>query len=304
VEAHYTQLARDGAVDFFLGPYSSNLVLAASPVAEQYGIPLVTGGGASSRIFSRGYRYTFGTLPSARDFFKDAIRLFAGEGGARTLALIYADDAFSTDVAAGARDWAADSGLEIVLDRAYADGQTEFADLIAALRTAAPDVVMGANHLVEAAAFVPQARAAGLEADLVLTGVTNPEFLALGEAVEGVFGVAPWIPTQTTAGPLFGSAGQYAETFAARFGYVPEYHNANGTAEVLSFKYAVEAAGTLDRDAVRDALAALRYESFYGTVAFGPDGQIDKVQTVIQIQGGAVVSVGPGGEATAVYGSR
>ena len=38
----------------------------AAALAEQHQVPMVQSGGASSRIFSRGYKYVFGTLPPAR----------------------------------------------------------------------------------------------------------------------------------------------------------------------------------------------------------------------------------------------
>ncbi|MFQ5795724.1 MAG: amino acid ABC transporter substrate-binding protein [Candidatus Bipolaricaulia bacterium] len=298
----YEQLITEQNVDFLLGPYSSGLVIPTSAIAEKFRVPMVEGGGASTNIFNRGFKYVFGTLPAGQNYLKDAIRLFREEAQVRTIALIYADDAFSTDVAVGTRKWANELGVRIIADEKYADGQTEFGSLIAKLKSVNPDVIMGANHLVELLGFVQQARSLGLDKDMVFTvGVSNPDFLALGQVAEGVFGVAPWVPTQSTSGGVFGSAADYTRMFEMRFDYTPEYHNANGTIEILTYKKAIEAAGSLNRNAVRDALANISYESFYGTVAFGENGQVAKGQTVIQIQNGVAVSVGPGGEATAIF---
>src|SRR5713226_6606209 len=69
---HERLLAKD-KVNVLLGPFSSNDVLAGSAVAEKYQVPMVQGGGASSRIFARGYKYVFGTLPAADDYFRSTI---------------------------------------------------------------------------------------------------------------------------------------------------------------------------------------------------------------------------------------
>jgi branched-chain amino acid transport system substrate-binding protein len=54
---------------------------------------------------------------------------------------------------------------------------------------------------------------------------------------------------------------------------------------------AIESAGTVDPDKVRAALTKLNFQSLYGTVAFGKNGQITLPQTVIQIQDEKVVPV-------------
>src|SRR5919199_4071372 len=61
--AVHERLVLKHKVDFLLGPYSSNDVLVGAAAAEKYGVPMVQAGGASSRIFSRGNKYVFGTLP-------------------------------------------------------------------------------------------------------------------------------------------------------------------------------------------------------------------------------------------------
>jgi len=66
---------------------------------------------------------------------------------------------------------------------------------------------------------------------------------------------------------------------------------AAAVAAVETLVYAMEAARTIESDDVRDAIAALDFESVYGRVRFGKDGQIVLPQTVIQIQNGNVVEI-------------
>jgi branched-chain amino acid transport system substrate-binding protein len=57
---------------------------------------------------------------------------------------------------------------------------------------------------------------------------------------------------------------------------------------------AVEKAGSTDPDKVRDAMAGLDTESFFGQIKFDDTGQnVYKPMSVIQVQNGKVVTVWP-----------
>ena len=55
----YVELLARQKVNFLLGPFASNFALADSSVAERYDIPMVPGGGASTEIYSRGFKFIF-----------------------------------------------------------------------------------------------------------------------------------------------------------------------------------------------------------------------------------------------------
>src|SRR6266540_3110078 len=87
----------------------------------------------------------------------------------------------------------------------------------------------------------------------------------------------------------------FAKTFAAQFGgRQPQYHGAEATAACLAMVLAVEKAGSIEPDKVRDALAALDTPSFFGPLKFTDKGQnLTKQMVVIQIQNGKQVTVWP-----------
>ena len=62
-------------------------------------------------------------------------------------------------------------------------------------------------------------------------------------------------------------------------------------ADVEALVQAMESAGSLDPQKVRDALAKTRFDSLYGPIAFNAHGQIDLPQVVIQIQGDKLAEV-------------
>ena len=60
------------------------------------------------------------------------------------------------------------------------------------------------------------------------------------------------------------------------------------------FQMAIERAGSLDRDKVRDELAKMEVMTFWGPVKFGPTGQIVSLEPpVFQLQGGKAVVLSP-----------
>jgi len=104
-----------------------------------------------------------------------------------------------------------------------------------------------------------------------------------------------WLPSPQLKDPYFGDAEQFAKAYKAKFGYDPDYHAASAVADVEAFAQAIAAAGSLEPNKVRDALAKLDFESLDGRISFSEKGQIALPQTVIQIQNGNLV---------VVYGSK
>ena len=89
----FTRLVTSDKVNFLLGPYSSGITIPASSVSEKYEVPMVQGGGASGKIFDRGYKYIFGTLPKAEFYFQAAIEAAAKrEPRVQTAALLVSAD--------------------------------------------------------------------------------------------------------------------------------------------------------------------------------------------------------------------
>src|SRR5216684_1657556 len=116
----YVQLLTQDKVNFLLGPFSSNDALDDSSVAEKYQIPMVQGGGASTQIFSRGYKYIFGTLPPADNYFDSTIQMLQKvTPKPQTVALVAADDSFDVSVANGTRKLLKEAGLELVVDKQF-----------------------------------------------------------------------------------------------------------------------------------------------------------------------------------------
>ena len=82
--------------------------------------------------------------------------------------------------------------------------------------------------------------------------------------------------------------------FREKYKSEPDYGQASAAVCGALFQMAIEKAGSLDRDKVRDALASLDVVTFWGPVKFGPNGQINSLEPpVFQIQGAKPVVLFP-----------
>jgi branched-chain amino acid transport system substrate-binding protein len=296
----YVQLLAQDKVNFLLGPFASNFVLADSSIAEKNRVPMVQGGGASDQIYSRGYKYIFGTLPAASNYFGSTIEALTKlSPRPQTVALLYADDAFDVSVAKGTRELLKKAGLKTVIDERYSTNASDFSVLLSRIKSENVDAVLVAGHETEVLNFVRQAKSLDVSPKLYsfTVGVPSADFRqALGNDANGASGMTAWLPSATLKDQWFGNAEEFARAWKARFGYEPDYHAASGVATVEALVNAIQVAGSTDSQKVRDALARISFDSLYGRVAFDDKGQISLPQIMVQIQNGKVVPIYAGGD--------
>lgn len=296
----YVQIVTQDKVNFLLGPFASDFALADSAISEKYNIPMIQGGGASDQIYSRGYKYIFGTLPPATDYFQSTIEAMTKLNPApQTVALLYADDAFDVSVAEGTRKLLAKTTIKIVVDERYSSKASDFNSTLSLIKSQTVDAILVAGHETEILNFIRQAKSLNVNPKLYsfTVGVPSADFRnALGRDAEYAFGMSSWLPSPALKDDYFGNAEQFAGEYRKRFGYDPDYHAASAAADVEAFVKAIEAANSVDPAKVRDAIARLDFDSLYGRIRFNATGQINLAQTVVQIQKGKLVAVyGPKG---------
>ncbi|MGH3328885.1 MAG: amino acid ABC transporter substrate-binding protein [Streptomycetales bacterium] len=295
----------DDGISFILGPYSSSLTEAAAAVIERNGQVMVDSAGADDKIFTHGYQRTFAVLSPATEYAASMVKAIDDLAGPKpkSFAFLSADDGFSKTAAEGGVAQAKELGYDVVAVEYFPENASDVSASLTKARAKQPDVIIGSVHLTEGLALVKQANELGVEPAGIGETVAppTPDFVeALGEQAEGVLGSSQW--TQKVAGEdqYFGTAPEYAKSFEAEFGQAPEYHNAEASAACLALVEAVEDAGSAEPDAVRDALADLDNESFFGPLKFNDRGMnVYKEMAVIQIQDGKAVTVWPENSAEA-----
>jgi branched-chain amino acid transport system substrate-binding protein len=291
----------DRGIKLILGPYGSATTEAAAAVVERNGQVMADSSGADDKIFTKGYKRTFAVLSPARAYAASMVQALAELADPRPgrIAFLSADDGFSKTVTQTGMAKARELGMEVVAEEYVPNGTSDVSAALTKIKPRSPDVIMVSAHLAEGVATVKQAAELGIRppggfAETVAP--PTPDFAAtLGPAAEGVIGSTQWTVGTPGRDKWFGSAGDYDELFKAAFGgREAEYHNAEATAACLALVLAAEKAGTTDTDRVRDVLAGLDEQTFFGPLKFTPEGQnLTKQMAVIQIQDGRPVPVWP-----------
>jgi branched-chain amino acid transport system substrate-binding protein len=298
------RLVNTDKVNFLLGPYGTPATLQDEAIAERYQIPMVEGNGAARSIFARGFHYIFGVLSPASEYAKVMLEAaLALPRPPQTVAIIYANDAFSKEVAAAARDYATRHKLKVVYYQEYPANATDLTGVLTGLKTAGPrhtvpDMILGSGHENEAVVTMKQCRQLAINAKLYgfTVGPPTPDFVtALGRDANDVIGSAQWTPQERYEGiDVFRTPANYARIYKQTYGHQPSYQSADASAAGLAFQYAIEKAGSIDRQKVRDALVRLNITTFYGVIRFDATGaNTYKPMATIQIQHGQVVTVFP-----------
>jgi branched-chain amino acid transport system substrate-binding protein len=295
----------DDGVKLILGPYGSPSTEAAAAAIERNGQVMVDSSGADDNIFTKGYTTTFAVLSPATDYVAvmvDAI-MSSANPKPKTVAFLSADDGFSQTAAKGGVAAAKKAGLDVVAEESFPEHTTDVSSALTKVRGDNPDLILGSVHVEEGIAIVKQSSELGVKPMGFGETVAppTPDFTkALGSSANGVVGSTQWTAQVKGKDEIFGTAQDYAGDYKDRFGVDAEYHSAEGAAACLALVLAVEDARSADPKKVRDALADLDTESFFGPIKFDDTGKnVTKPMSAIQIQDGAVKTIYPEDQAEA-----
>jgi branched-chain amino acid transport system substrate-binding protein len=295
----------DSGSKLILGPYGSPSTEAASAVIERNGQVMVDSSGADNAIFSKGYKNTFAVLSPATSYLAVIVKAIAANASPKpkTVAIISADDGFSKTAAKGGAAEVKKEGMQLLTTEFVAEHTTNVSSALTKIRPMKPDLILVSAHVEEGIAAVKQGNELGVRPKGFGETVAppTPDFAkALGKQAEGVVGSTQWTPDAKGKDKVFGTAQQYAQDFQKRFGETAEYHSAEAAAACLGLVLGVEKAASTDPAKVRDAIAGLNTDSFFGPIKFDSSGKnADKPMSAIQIQKGKPVTIFPADQAQA-----
>ena len=305
----YEKLINEDGIKLLLGPYSSGITFAASPVAEKYQLPMVAAHAAATTVYDRGFKYLFSTLTAVDQYTGNMIKMAAeAKPRGQRVALIHENALFPKASIDAAEMQAKAAGLEVVYKEAYPTGTKDFSAMIEAMKAKTPDVLIGAGYTGDMLVMARQTSEQKVPLKMIgfTLGPTSPGFVeSLGAKAENLLEPTQWTPDLPWKDEIFGwTAADYAALCKKTYNHDCDYHPPQSTAALQVYQRAIEKAGSLDPQKVRDALAQTNIMTAYGPIRFNDKGQnIAKGMSVIQIQGGKPVVVFPtdGSKAKFVY---
>jgi branched-chain amino acid transport system substrate-binding protein len=298
------KLLTEDKVDFLLGPYGSGPTLTASTVAEKHQVPMVVAHAASPQIYDRGYKYIFGTLTLIDQYFGSILDMASKiQPKPQTVAIIAENALFPQAAATAGAKKAEELGFKLVYNEKYPTGIKDMSSNLAAVRQQNPDILLAAGYTPDMILLVRQIHEMEVKPKMLgfALGPSLPTWIpTLHQEAEGTIEPIQWAPSMHWKDQLFGwTAQDYADLYKKEFGYVPDYHPPQSTAALEVYQAALQKAGTLDPQKVRDAIAAANLMTAYGPIKFDERGvNIAKGMAVMQIQHGERFVVYPPDEAT------
>jgi branched-chain amino acid transport system substrate-binding protein len=293
------KLITQDKVHFLFSPFGSGAAKAASSVSEKYQVPTIAATASSAQVYDQGYKYLFGTFTpndTLTEPLTDIVRKQAA--GVRKVAILARNDLFPLAIAQEMEKSAKKRDMAVVYSEKYAIGTLDHASALTQIKSQAPHWIFVTGYVNDLVLIRKQMADQKIEAP-VITMIAAPAYQewidATGKLSENVTSAAWWHPAARYKGKdVFGTTENYVKLFKAKYKNDPDYGEASASAAGALFQLAIEKAGTLDRQKVRDALASLKEMTFWGPVHFGKTGQIDSLEPpVFQIQGGKPIVIHP-----------
>jgi branched-chain amino acid transport system substrate-binding protein len=302
------RLIKQDHVNFVLGPYSSALTKAIAPITEKYRMPMVEGNGSDRSLFSHGYKYLFAVLDTADNYLRPAVTILADEAKkagrdpkSMKIAIAIENDNYSQDVRNGIVEAAKKYGMHVVIDEKLPPDLNDMSSILAKVKALRPDALMVSGHDKGAILGVREVAAQKVYVPMLATTQCDSAQIIkkFGKDANYTFCPSQWDHRLTYTDRWFGTPQKYADLFKKTFHYDPPYQAAESTAPVEVFADAIERAGSLDPQKVRDALAKTDLMTFYGPIKFNAAGEnIAKSMVMYQVQNQQYAVVGPAKWAT------
>jgi branched-chain amino acid transport system substrate-binding protein len=293
------RLITDDKVNLLFSPFGSGATKAASNVSEKYGMPSIAATASSAQVYDQGYKYLFGTFTPNDTLTEPLADIVSKRNAAvKRIAILARNDLFPLAIAEEMQKSAKKRNLDVVMFEKYAIGTMDHASAITQMRAGRPDWVFATGYVNDLILIRKQMKDLGVAAPVVtmIAGPAYKEFIdAVGPLADNISSAAWWHPAVRYNGKgVFGSTESFNKLWSAKYHSEPDYGQASAAAAGEIFQLAIESAGTLDPAKVRDALAAMDTETFFGRIKFGPTGQISSLDPpVFQLQGGKPVVIFP-----------
>jgi branched-chain amino acid transport system substrate-binding protein len=293
------QMITQENINFLFGAFGSGAAKAASTVSEKYKVPTIAAAASSSQVYDQGYKYLFGTFTPNDTLttpLTDIIKSKAPE--VKKIAILARNDLFPLAIAQEMEKSAKANGFEVVYFEKYAINTLDHSATLSQMKSLDPQWIFITGYINDLLLVRKQMVDQQMKAPVVtmIAGPAYQDFIeAAGQSAENITSASWWHPAEQYAGKdIFGSTGNFVKLFRDKYKSDPDYGQASAALCGALFQMAIERAGSLDREKVRDELAKLDVVTFFGPVKFGPTGQINSLDPpVFQIQGAKPIVLFP-----------
>jgi branched-chain amino acid transport system substrate-binding protein len=261
-----TRLIDQERVVAALGPTLSSTALAADPIAQQKGIPVLGTSNSAANITDMGNFIFQANLPET-GVAPVMIAQVKAKLNPKKAALIYeatneytkgANDVFKAELQK--------NGISVTGNEPYNKGDTDFHTQLNKIKATQPDLLIVSGLIGEAVPLVQQAREVGITQPILgPTSFNIPDIYTRGkEAAEGIIAGSAWFPGNT--GP---KSQAFVAAYKKKYNIEPDQFAVQAYTGAYLMATAIRNANSTDPKAIRDALAQLKdVDSALGNFSF------------------------------------
>ncbi|RJG02089.1 ABC transporter substrate-binding protein [Noviherbaspirillum sedimenti] len=300
-----------------LGAFQSGTTFPATVVAEKYKTPWVVDLAAKADITERGFKYIFrpvqvpayGNAQSTVDFV-DYVNKTTGKP-AKSVAILYENTDWGQDMANTLRTGFKKIGVDVVLDEAYPPNSPDLRPLVLKVKGKKPDIVVATSYSSDAIQLhklFAQMKVGAMAYMGNAAGQIDTNFLpSVGKEVANhVLTTNGWAGYASTVTTPF--AKRFWDDFSGTYKVEPNELSVSAYGAVWVLKDALERAGKVDPESIRNALASTKIQNTDLTKLLGYDIEIDakgqnqkKRYVMQQISDGKYYTVWPANVAVKDY---
>jgi branched-chain amino acid transport system substrate-binding protein len=278
-------ITRDNVIAV-IGENSSNQSLAAGPICQTNGVPMISPSSTNPNVTKKGdyiFRVCF-TDP----YQGKALATFVHDNLKLDTAAVLKDN--KNDYSVGLTQFFTQEftrlGGKVVVEQSYQGGDSEFRPQLTAIKAASPQVLFIPGFYTEVGQIAIQARDLGLTVPMVGgDGWDSPKVIEIG----GKSINDSYFSDHYFVGDPRPLVQKFVGAIHQRTGHNPEANAALGYDAMHILADAMRKAGatTADRKKIRDQIATTRdYQGVSGTITMGPDRDPIKPVAMIKIDKG------------------
>lgn len=276
-------------VDFVIGDVSSSVTLAMQPVAEDAGVLLLNAASSNPKITYGagvgGFKWTYRNYPTDENRAYVVAKYAAEERGFTKFAVLSVDSDYGRSAIEFTKKYLPEFKGEILSEDYYKEGEVDFRSVLAKIRDGGAQAIIMYGLADTTPIIARQMVELGLAGKVTLVG--NGEFntektiASAPTALEGAVEAAAWLPAWDSP-----ESKAFVEKFTTTYNEAPNNHAYVHWDTVNLLAAAVREAGSVEREAVRDALSKIKYKSPVGEVTFDDHNQARLPMILLQIEDG------------------
>ena len=287
--AIYSKLLDVDKVDLLFAPYATVPTAPIMPMVKQRDLLLM---GNFSFQVNRTVKHDkwFNNAPwGPADSWARGFVDLGMKAGAKTIALIGADQEFAQNLMRIAKEVATEKGVKVVYEQSYPPATAEFSAMVRAIRAARADMVFVCSYPPDSVGLLRAINEIGIGDSVKLFGggMVGLQFSSvmesMGSLLNGVVNYNSWLPENSME-------------FTGTKDFFVKYQKRAGEAKVDPLGYylapfgyamgqmveqAANATKSLDHKKLADFLRTNEMQTIVGPIVFGPDGERKESATLM-----------------------